>query len=103
MNTFYKIPKFLLDDEKYKNVKFGAKVLYAVALSQNSLSKRNEWKDQNGNTFFYLSLEKSAKLINSTERSISRYLNELSSANLITRKKQGKGKPNLIYINNIKS
>ena len=47
-NSFYKLPKVLFSDGKYKGVSTDAKVLYGLLLDRNSLSIKNDWKDMCG-------------------------------------------------------
>ena len=46
--SFYRIPKILLTDRRYKGVSLEAKVLYGLLLDRMGLSARNGWLDDNG-------------------------------------------------------
>ena len=52
--SFYRIPKILLTDRRYKGVSLEAKVLYGLLLDRMGLSARNGWLDDNGRVFLYL-------------------------------------------------
>lgn len=55
--SFYKIPKLLFTDERFKNVSVEAKVLYGLMLDRMSLSLKNQWLDEEGKAYIYFSLE----------------------------------------------
>ena len=48
-DSFYKLPKRLFLDERYKHLSISAKVLYALLLDRKALSIKNNWIDVNGN------------------------------------------------------
>ncbi len=61
--SFYRIPKILLTDRRYKGVSLEAKVLYGLLLDRMGLSARNGWLDDNGRVFLYFTQEEAmAKL-----------------------------------------
>ena len=43
--SFYRIPKALLTDPRFKDVSIEAKVLYGLLLDRMSLSVKNNWMD----------------------------------------------------------
>lgn len=43
---FYRIPKLLFTDERYRPVSTDAKMLYGLLLDRLSLSEKNGWKDE---------------------------------------------------------
>ena len=53
---FYRIPKLLFTDERYRPVSTDAKMLYGLLLDRLSLSEKNGWKDERGRVYQYLSL-----------------------------------------------
>ena len=55
--SFYRIPKALFTDSRYKGVSVEAKVLYGLLLDRMSLSARNEWFDSNRRVYIYFTLE----------------------------------------------
>ncbi len=46
--TFYRVPKVLFVDDKYKAVSTDAKMLYGLLLDPMSLSAKNGWIDNMG-------------------------------------------------------
>ena len=59
--SFYRIPKILLTDRRYKGVSLEAKVLYGLLLDRMGLSARNGWLDDNGRVFLYFTQEEASK------------------------------------------
>ena len=55
--SFYRIPKILFTDPRYKSVSLEAKVLYGLLLDRMSLSVRNGWTDAGGRVFIYFAQE----------------------------------------------
>ena len=55
--SFYRIPKVLLTDRRYKGVSMEAKVLYGLMLDRMGLSVRNGWLDSDGKVYIYFTLE----------------------------------------------
>lgn len=43
--TFYRIPKILFKDKRFKSISTVAKVLYGLMLDRMSLSVKNRWFD----------------------------------------------------------
>ena len=55
--SFYRIPKTLLTDHRYKSVSIEAKVLYGLMLDRMGLSVRNGWLDSDGRVYIYFTQE----------------------------------------------
>ena len=62
--SFYRIPKTLLTDRRYKGVSVEAKVLYGLLLDRMSLSMRNGWTDPEGRVSIYFTKEDAMALMN---------------------------------------
>ena len=60
--SFYRVPKALLTDPRYKGVSIEAKVLYGLLLDRMSLSVRNGWMDKDRRVYIYFTFEQSAPL-----------------------------------------
>ncbi len=66
-----------------------------------SLSRKNGWLDEQGRVFIIFTLEEVMEAIGCADQKATKLLNELDSkAGLIERKRQGLGKPNLIFVKN---
>ena len=46
--AFYRIPKALFTDERFKSISAEAKILYGILLDRMSLSRKNGWLDEQG-------------------------------------------------------
>ncbi len=44
--AYYRIPKILFTDDRYRDISTDAKVLYGLLLDQVSLSIKNKWRFQ---------------------------------------------------------
>lgn len=55
--TFYRIPKVLFIDSKFKKISIEAKLLYGLFLDRMSLSAKNEWFDEQGRVFIIFTIE----------------------------------------------
>ena len=100
-NAFCRLPKMLFTDERYKNMSGDSKILYAVLLDRSALSEKNGWVDKDGATYLYFTNTEAMELLNIGRDKCVRVFAELTGAGLIKRKKQGLGKPALIYIADI--
>lgn len=99
--SFYRIPKALFTEEQFKAISAEAKILYGILLDRMSLSRRNGWLDEEGRVFIIFTLEEVMESIGCADQKATKLLQELDSkAGLIERKRQGLGKPNLIYVKN---
>jgi len=99
--TFYRIPKVLFTDERFKSISAEAKILYGILLDRMSLSRKNGWLDDSDRVFIIYTLEEVMDAIGCADQKATKLLNELENkAGLIERKRQGLGKPNLIYVKN---
>lgn len=99
--TFYRIPKLLFSDPVLRGLSTDAKVLYGLMLDRMSLSLKNGWLDEDGRVFIYFSVEHIMELLDCGNGKCSKLLSELDDQNgigLITRVRQGQGKPDLIYV-----
>lgn len=101
--SFYRIPKTLFADQRFKGVSMEAKVLYGLMLDRMGLSVRNGWLDNEGRVYIYFTLEDAVEMLNSGKDKVIRLFKELdkpTGIGLIERRKQGQGKPTRIYVMN---
>ena len=99
---FYQLPKFLLD-ERFKGLTNDARVLYALLLDRHELSIKNKWVNERGEVYMLYLQEKMAVDIGTSKRTIARAISKLEEHGLITQERQGKNKPNKIYLHTIES
>ena len=78
-----------------------AKILYGFLLDRVSVSLKNGWKDEQNRIFIICTIEEIMKKIGCGNKKAIQLLSELEDKiGLIERKRQGLGKPNLIYVKN---
>ena len=99
--SFYRIPKVLFTEKRFQGISAEAKVLYGLLLDRMSLSARNGWLDEEGRVYIIFSVEDIMTSMGCANQKAAKLLYELESkCSLIERKRQGLGKPNLIYVKN---
>ena len=99
--SFYRIPKVLFTEERFKSVSAEAKVLYSFLLDRMSLSAKNGWQDKENRVYIIFTIEDIMEAMGCADQKAGKLLYELESkCGLIERKRQGLGKPNLIYVKN---
>jgi hypothetical protein len=96
--TFYRIPKILFTDDRYKEMSTDSKVLYGLLLDRVSLSTKNNWVDDLGRVFIIFSRESAQELLGYGNKKIVKMFKELKEFCLIEEKQQGLGMPNIIYV-----
>lgn len=99
--SFYKIPKILFTDEYFKKISVESKVLYGLMLDRMSLSMKNQWLDEEGRAYIYFSLEDIMESLGCSNKKAITIMKELdaeSGIGLIEKKRQGQGKPTMIYV-----
>ena len=99
--AFYRIPKALFTDPAFRSISTDAKVLYGLLLDRMSLSARNGWLDEQGRVYIVFTVEEIMESLACGNKKAVGLLRELEvGAGLIERRRQGLGKPNLIYVKN---
>ena len=99
--SFYRIPKVLFTEERFKAISAEAKVLYGLLLDRMSLSAKNGWQDKENRVYIIFTIEDIMEAMGCADQKAGKLLYELESkCGLIERKRQGLGKPNLIYVKN---
>lgn len=86
-------PKFLLDAQ----LSHTAKLLYALLLDRATLSRKNNWTDEQGRIYVVYPIPKLAQALGCSFSSITRSLTELTNAGLIERTRSGFSKPSRIF------
>ena len=99
--AFYRIPKVLFTDGRFGNISTDAKTLYGILLDRMNLSAANGWLDQAGRVYIIFTVDEIMTALSCGNKKAVSLLAELEQkAGLIERKRQGLGKPNLIYVKN---
>ena len=99
--NFYRIHKILFTDDRFKKLSTEAKVLYGLMLDRMGLSVKHKWYDEEERVYIYYSLEDAIEQLNCGKDKGVKLFAELDNEKgygLIERKKQGQGKPTIIYV-----
>lgn len=100
--TFYRLPKALITDERFKGVSNNAKLLYGLMLDRMSLSKKRGWLDEDNKVFIKYSLGNIEEDLNVSRKTAGAILKELELIGLIEMV-QKTGVANIIYVKNFVS
>ena len=97
--TFFRVPKILIQHEAFQKISAEAKLLYSILFDRTELSNKNGWKDDQDRVYIICTIAEISESMNCGNKKAVRLLDELENkAGLIERKRQGLGKPNLIYV-----
>lgn len=104
--NFFRLPKKLIRDKQFKRISSEAKILYGIMLDRMALSVRNGWIDSENRVYIICTVADVAEEFCCSERKAKMLMSELDTIHgigLIEKKRQGLGKPNLIYVKNFNS
>lgn len=105
--SYYMLPKILIKDEVFRQLSAESKILYACLLERTSLSFKNRWIDEENRVYIFFTIEEIMKTLCISNKTAIKIMNELDKDSggigLIERKKQGLGKPNIIYVKDFMS
>ena len=99
--SFYKVPKMLFTSPVFEKLSTEAKLLYGLLLDRMQLSIQNGWIDEEGRVYIYFTIESIMRALNCGNKKASALLAELDEKKgigLITRVRQGLGKPDKILV-----
>lgn len=101
--NFVRVPWVLFTHPVFEKLSNDAKILYALLLDRMSLSRQNEWFDEDNRVYIIYTVEEAVKALKCCSEKVSKLFKELDDVNgigLITRKRRGLGKPSIIYVKN---
>ena len=96
--TFIRLPKSLFG-KAYEKLSPYAKLLYALLLERHSLSETKKFTDTSGKLAVIFTNAEVCKTLGCKHEKASKLFRELEAFGLISRKKQGRGNPDFIYVN----
>ena len=97
--AFIRVPKILLQNETFQGISAEAKLLYSLLFDRTELSNKNGWRDDQDRVYIIFTVAEIQENLNCGNKKAIQLLDELENkAGLIERKRQGLGKPNLIYV-----
>lgn len=101
--SFYMLPKILISDEHFKSLSSDAKIFYACLLERTSYSYKNNWIDDEDRVYIIFTIDEIMKTLSVSNKTATKISAELENIGLIEKKRQGLGKPNIIYVKDFMS
>jgi hypothetical protein len=104
--NFFRLPKRLVRDKRFDKLTSEAKILYGVLLDRMTLSAQNGWVDDENRVYIIYTTREVMQEFNCSERKAISLMGELDTnkgIGLIEKKRQGLGRPNIIYVKNFNS
>lgn len=101
--SFYRVPRLLIKDKRFKGLSSDAKLLYGLMLDRMALSMKNGWLDEENKAYIHYTIENIMEDLGCAKATCAKVLAELDSKKgigLIEKKRQGLGKPDIIYVKN---
>ena len=104
--SFYRVPRLLVKDERFKKLSSDAKLLYGLMLDRMSLSIKHEWVDEKNRAYIIYTIDSIKDDLGCSKDKAVKVLAELDSVKgigLIEKIRRGLGKPDIIYVKNFAS
>ncbi len=104
--SFYRVPRLLIKDKRFKKLSSDAKLLYGLMLDRMALSVKNGWFDAENRAYIYYTVDNIMEDLGCSRGTCTKVLAELDckkGIGLIEKKRQGLGKPDMIYVKNFVS
>ena len=101
--SFYRVPRLLIKDERFKGLSSDAKLLYGLMLDRMALSMKNGWLDDENRAYIIYTIENIREDLGCSKEKAVKVLAELDSAKgigLVEKIRRGLGKPDIIYVKN---
>ena len=101
--SFYRVPRLLIKDERFKGLSSDAKLLYGLMLDRMSLSMKNGWLDDENRAYIIYTIDNIREDLGCSKEKAVKVLAELDAGKgigLIEKIRRGLGKPDIIYVKN---
>ena len=101
--SFYRVPRLLIKDKRFKGLSSDAKLLYGLMLDRMSLSVKNRWFDEDNRAYIYYTVEEIMNDLGCSHGTCTKIMSELDNRKgigLIEKTRQGLGRPDIIYVKN---
>ena len=98
--VFYRTPKIICTDKRFRCLSSDARLLYGILLDRIGLSRNNNWIDEEGHIYVYMTIVSIEEALGICHQKACRVLGELVEFGLVKQKKQGQGKPARLYVMN---
>ena len=96
--VFYKFPKALFSDPRYRDISDSAKILYMIFYDRLTLSQENKFYDENGIVYIKYSIKAVMKELNWSREKVRRALECLEEHQLILQERPKAGLSYRIYV-----
>ena len=100
--TFYRLPKALITDNRFKDISNNSKLLYGLMLDRMSLSVRSGWFDDQNRVYIKYSIKSIMEDLNCSKMTAVGLLKELQAIGFVDIE-QRNGLANIIYVKNFVS
>ncbi len=101
--SFYRVPRLLIKDERFKGLSSDAKLLYGLMLDRMALSMKNGWLDDENRAYIIYTIDAIMEDLGCGKDKAIKVLAELDTKKgigLVERIRRGLGKPDIIYVKN---
>ena len=97
---FIQIPQALIKGKEFEDLPAISKLLYGLLRDRCTLSRKNGWVDNENRVYIIYQIADIQEDMGLSEKMAIKYLNDLESFGLVEKKRQGLGRPNLLYVKN---
>ena len=100
---FYRVPRLLIKDERFRGLSSDAKLLYGLMLDRMSLSMKNGWLDDENRAYIIYTIDNIREDLGCSKEKAVKVLAELDAGKgigLVEKIRRGLGKPDIIYVKN---
>lgn len=101
--SFYRVPRLLIKDRRFKGLSSDAKLLYGLMLDRMALSIKNGWLDEENRAYIIYTVDNIMEDLGCSKPTCVKIMRELDAENgigLVEKKRRGLGKPDIIYVKN---
>lgn len=101
--SFYRVPRLLIKDERFRGLSSDAKLLYGLMLDRMALSMKNGWLDDENRAYIIYTIENIREDLGCSKEKAVKVLAELDAGRgigLVEKIRRGLGKPDIIYVKN---
>jgi hypothetical protein len=101
--AFYRVPRLLIKDDRFKKLSSDAKLLYGLMLDRMTLSMKNGWMDNQNRAYIIYTVDNIMDDLGCSKPTCTKIIRELDTEygiGLIEKKRRGLGKPDIIYVKN---
>ena len=99
--SFYRVPRLLIKDERFKGLSSDAKLLYGLMLDRMSLSMKNGWMDDKNRAYIIYTIDNIMEDLGCSKPTCIKIIKELDSDSgigLIEKVRRGLGKRGIIIL-----